>query len=52
MFKFDLEIRNRQNPNKILYSSCNLIDLAGSENLNKAKTTGNNRTEGIKIDQS
>lgn len=52
IFRLDFEIRKPENPNKILYSQCNLIDLAGSENIAKAKTTGMNKTEGININQS
>jgi hypothetical protein len=49
-----MEIRDTRNPSKILYSTLNLIDLAGSENIGRCKVDKDNKSknEGLNINKS
>ncbi len=38
VFKINLDVKSISNPSKILSSTINLIDLAGSESVSRAKT--------------
>lgn len=40
VFRIAIEIRNKSRPDKIICSTLNLIDLAGSEGVSRSKTEG------------
>ena len=40
VFRVNIEIRNKNDPEKTMSSTLNLVDLAGSEGVARAKTEG------------
>ena len=52
IFRLNLEIRQKNRPDKIINSQINLIDLAGSEYIGKTQAEGKTKKEGVNINMS